>query len=62
MSYESIRKKINVEQAKEYLQDAISLIIILENDLSTLDPDEIHLRTVKIIHEILKKILHGLST
>lgn len=53
--------KINVEKAKEQLQDAISLIIVLENDLSSQESDEIHLRVVRVVHEILKKILHGLS-
>ncbi len=53
--------KINVEKAKEYLQDALSLIIMLENDLSTQESDEIHLRAVRVVHEILKKVHHELS-
>lgn len=53
--------KINVEKAKEQLQDAISLIIVLENDLSSQESDEIHLRVVKVVHKILKNVLHELS-
>jgi len=44
----------NVEKALEKLQDAVSLIMILENDLSTQSSDEIHLRAVKVIHELIK--------
>lgn len=53
--------KINVEEAKENLQDALSLLIMLENDLSTQQADEIHLRVVRMIHEILRKVLDGLK-
>ena len=53
--------KINVEKARENLQDAISLLIMLENDLSTLESDEIHLRAVKVTHEILKEVQKELS-
>ena len=37
--------KINVEEARENLQDALSLLIILENDLATQQSDEIYLRS-----------------
>ncbi len=53
--------KINVEEARENLQDALSLLIILENDLSTQQADEIYLRAVRMIHEILRKVLDGLK-
>ena len=53
--------KVNVEKVRENLQDAISLLIMLENDLSTQESDEIHLRAVKIVHEILKKASQELS-
>lgn len=53
--------KINVEKARENLQDAISLLIMLENDLSTQESDEIHLRAVKVTHEILKEVQKELS-
>ena len=53
--------KINVEEARENLQDALSLLIILENDLTTQQSDEIYLRVVRVIHEILRKVLDGLK-
>lgn len=53
--------KINVEGARENLHDAISLLIMLENDLSTQQSDEIHLRAVKVIHEILRKVQQELT-
>ncbi len=53
--------KINVEEARENMQDALSLLIILENDLSTQQADEIYLRAVRMIHEILRKVLDGLK-
>lgn len=48
--------KINVEEARENLQDALSLLIILENDLATQQSDELYLRIVRMIHEILRKV------
>lgn len=38
----------------EKLQDALSLVIILENDLQSQKVDEVYQRIVHIIHEILK--------
>lgn len=38
----------------EKLQDALSLIIILENDLQSQKVDEVYQRTLHIIHEIIK--------
>lgn len=38
----------------EKLQDALSLIIILENDLQSQKVDEVYQRTIHIIHEIIK--------
>ena len=58
---QSENNKINVEKARENLQDAISLLIMLENDLSTQESDEIHLRAVKVTHEILKEVQKELS-
>lgn len=57
---QSENKKLNVEKARENLQDAVSLLIMLENDLSSQHSDEIHLRTVKVTHEILKTLLNEL--
>lgn len=48
--------KINVEEARENLQDALSLLIILENDLSTQQADEIYLRAVRVIHNLLREV------
>ena len=48
--------KINVEEARENLQDALSLLIILENDLTTQQSDEIYLRTVRVIHNLLRDV------
>lgn len=48
--------KINVEEARENLQDALSLLIILENDLATQQADEIYLRAVRVIHNILREV------
>lgn len=48
--------KINVEGARENLQDALSLLIMLENDLSIQQSDEIHLRVVRVIHNILREV------
>lgn len=53
--------KINVEEARENMQDALSLLIILENDLTTQQSDEIYLRVVRMIHEILRKVLDDLK-
>lgn len=48
--------KINVEEARENLQDALSLLIILENDLSTQQSDELYLRIVRVIHNLLREV------
>lgn len=39
----------------EKLQDALSLLIILENDFQSQKVDEVYQRTINIIHEILKE-------
>lgn len=51
---------MNQEHIKEKLQNAISLLIMLENDLSSQQSDEIHLRAVKVTHEILKTAINEL--
>ncbi len=48
--------KINVEEARENLQDALSLLIILENDLTTQQSDELYLRIVRVIHNLLREV------
>lgn len=58
---QSENNNINLENVVDNLQDALSLLIILENDLSTQQADEIYLRAVRMIHEILRKVLDGLK-
>ena len=53
--------KINMEGVRENLHDAVSLLIMLENDLSAQQSDEIHLRAVKVIHGILRKVQSELT-
>lgn len=52
---------VNLENVADNLQDALSLLIILENDLATQQSDELYLRIVRMIHEILRKVLDGLK-
>ena len=58
---QSENSNVNLENVVDNLQDALSLLIILENDLSTQQADEIYLRVVRMIHEILRKVLDGLK-
>ncbi len=58
---QSENSNVNLENVVDNLQDALSLLIILENDLSTQQADEIYLRAVKMIHVILRKVLDGLK-
>lgn len=58
---QSENSNINLENVVDNLQDALSLLIILENDLSTQQADEIYLRAVRVIHVILRKVLDGLK-
>lgn len=58
---QSENSNINLKNTVDNLQDALSLLIMLENDLSTQQADEIHLRVVRMIHEILRKVLDGLK-
>lgn len=46
----------NLENVADNLQDALSLLIILENDLATQQSDEIYLRAVRVIHNILRDV------
>ena len=47
---QSENSNINLENVVDNLQDALSLLIILENDLTTQQSDEIYLRVVRMIH------------
>lgn len=54
-----MEKELNT--INEKLQDALSLLIILENDFQSQRTDEVHQRTIHIIHEILKSALNDLK-
>jgi hypothetical protein len=58
---QSESSNVNLENVADNLQDALSLLIILENDLATQQSDELYLRIVRMIHEILRKVLDGLK-
>ena len=53
---QSENSNINLENVVDNLQDALSLLIILENDLSTQQADEIYLRAVRVIHNLLREV------
>lgn len=53
---QSENSNINLENVVDNLQDALSLLIILENDLSTQQADEIYLRAVRVIHNLLRDV------
>lgn len=50
-----------LEQVNEMLSDALSLIILLENDMETQKADGIHTRTLRMVHNTLKGIQRNLS-
>lgn len=58
---QSENSNVNLENVVDNLQDALSLLIILENDLATQQSDELYLRIVRMIHEILRKVLGELK-
>ena len=49
------------EQVNEMLSDALSLLILLENDMEMQKSDGIHARILKMIHKNLKGIQKELS-
>ena len=49
-----------LEQMNEMLSDALSLIILLENDMETQKADCIHTRTLSMVHDTLKGIQRNL--
>ena len=53
---QSENSNVNLENVVDNLQDALSLLIILENDLSTQQSDEIYLRAVRVIHNLLIEV------
>ena len=55
-------KKEQIDQASEKIKDAISLLLLMETDLSVHHPsDETYLRTVQTIQKILKSAETNLS-
>lgn len=52
---------IKLEQTREMLSDALSLLILLENDMEMQKSDGIHARILKMIHKNLKGIQKELS-
>lgn len=55
-------KKEQIDLASEKIKDAISLLLIMETDLSVHHPsDDTYLRTVQIIQKILKSADANLS-
>ncbi len=52
---------IKLEQINEMLSDALSLLILLENDMEIQKSDGIHARILKMIHGNLKGIQKELS-
>ena len=52
---------IKLEQINEMLSDALSLLILLENDMEIQKSDGIHARILKMIHGNLKGIQKELA-
>ncbi len=50
------KREINLDKVNEGLLNVLSLLILLEADMETQKSDDIHLRTVKIIHNEIKSI------
>ena len=42
-----------MEEISEKLQDALSIISLLENDMEAQKAEEIHIRAVKVLHKLL---------
>lgn len=49
------------KEAEDALQDALSLIILLENDMEAQNADSVYLRVVKLEHDALKRMKKSLS-
>ena len=49
------------ESAKEKLADALSILMLLENDLFAQQIDPIYARAVKVIHQLVKSAQDDLS-
>lgn len=49
------------ESAKEKLADALSILMLLENDLFAQQTDPIYARAVKVIHQLVKSAQDDLN-
>lgn len=49
------------EKMDEELMDALSLVILLENDMEVQEPDGIHARVLKMVHHLMKDVQKKLS-
>lgn len=54
-----MEKELNT--INEKLQDTLSLVILLENDLQQQHADEIYQRTIHVIHEQLKSAIQNIE-
>lgn len=50
-----------LNQTKEDLKDILSLVILLENDLSEQREDEVYTRTIQIIHQKISTSIEALN-
>lgn len=48
----------NLQDIQEKLQEAISIIIVFETDLSVECSDGVYYRVIKVIHRMLSEIQH----
>lgn len=50
-----------IEEINDKLQDAISLILLMENDFSMQTSDEVYTRSIKMVHRLIKSAQEDLS-
>jgi len=58
-----VKDSCNIKMAEinEKLDSAISILIVLETDLSAEHSDEVHLNVVKAVHGMLNEVQKSLS-
>lgn len=54
-----MEKELNT--INEKLQDILSLVILLENDLQQQQADDVYQRTIHVIHEQLKSAIQNIE-
>ena len=52
----------NLQDIQEKLQEAISIIIVFETDLSAECSDGVYYRVIKVIHRMLSEIQHTVDS